>query len=80
MVVRLKSPGNHPVVGVDQMFFEDLHAGFYEAEQEEYQVCHRQGYQQVVEVALKGLLTEDHNGSNVSQHPKHAEKYTEIST
>ena len=68
------------MVGVDKMFFEDFYVGFYEAEQQEHQVCHRQGYQQVVEVALKGLLTEDHNGSNVSQHPKHAEKYTEIST
>ena len=79
MIVRLKTRDNQPMAGVAKMFVEDFHVGFYETEQQEHEVWQCQGDQQVVEVALKWLLTEDQNCNNISKHSKHGENDTEVS-
>ena len=53
MIVRLKTQDNQPMVGVRMKFMKDFRDGFYETEQQEHQVQHCQGNQQVVEVAFK---------------------------
>ena len=80
MIVGLKTEDNQPMVGVAQKFMEDCHVGLYETEQQEHEVWHCQGYQQVVEVAFKWLLTEDQNRANISNGSKHWENDTEVST
>ena len=80
MIVRLKTQDNQPMVGVRMKFMKDFRDGFYETEQQEHQVRHCQGYQQVVEVTFEGLLTEDQNRTNISKRSKHGENDTEVST
>ena len=80
MIVRLETEDNQPMVGVAKKFVEDFHVGLYETEEQEDEVWHCQGYQQVVEVAFKWLLTEDQNGANISNSSKHWENGTEVST
>ena len=80
MIVRLKTQDNQPMVGVIMKFMKDFRDGFCETEQQEHQVRHCQGYQQVVEVTFEGLLTEDQNRTNISKRSKHGENDTEVST